>query len=96
MTTEEIKTLLNDARCIDCNIPQGMQIPVLINLLDTVSVNTGVAIANMMEGYSGNYAGVAPTIVPDSNVALAVDSSNREVWIYYSGGWHDSGVALAP
>jgi hypothetical protein len=41
MTSERIQELLEDAKCIDCNIPQGMQIPVLIGLIDN-AINENV------------------------------------------------------
>lgn len=39
-----------------------------------------------------NYSGGTPGITPSGTVALTVDTSNRHIWLYFSGAWHDTGI----
>jgi hypothetical protein len=86
-------TLIAQAVCIDCNIPQGMQMPVLIGLIAAISSGGGGTITGGVSGMTGNYAGGAPTSTPTSAFAMAVDTSNNEVWIFFGSAWHDTGMA---
>lgn len=36
----------------------------------------------------GNYSGGQPTFTPSATCAMAVDTSNGSLWLYYNGGWH--------
>lgn len=133
-------TLMDNARCIDNCIPVGMQMAVLIGLIDalgavgggsTIGFQNGVPVVpptttsqvslsiNLLtgllyywnpttqawtlvttgsstnSGYSGNYAGGVPSPVPTSTLAMAIDTSNNAVWLWFGAAWHDTGMQTA-
>jgi len=87
------QTLINNASCIACNIPNGMQLPVLIYLLCQIQSNGGSGAAGGVT--CGNYSGVTPNFTPSSGCGMAIDTSTRELWAYFSGAWHDTVLQTA-
>lgn len=43
---------------------------------------------NPQQVFSGNYHGGVPDITPVAAVALTVDTSNGNLWSWYSNAWH--------
>lgn len=37
---------------------------------------------------AGDYGGGAPSFTPSGSTAIAVDTSNGTLWLWYSGNWH--------
>jgi len=37
---------------------------------------------------AGNYSGGQPNFTPSGDTAIAVDTSNGTLWLWYSGAWH--------
>ena len=86
--------LMQQATCYDCKIPVGMQMSVLVSQINSI-INSGMYNSDRAQTFVKNYGGVAPTDVPLTTLAIAVDTSNHEVWIFFSGSWHDTGMATA-
>lgn len=67
------QTLINNSSCIACNIPTGMQVPVLIYLLCQIQSGGGVGGGVQVFAASG-----APTTqVPANNAGVYYDYTNK-------------------
>ena len=78
-------TLATEATCINCNIPPGMYLPVLIYLFCQIA-STGVGGGGGV--IAGNYAGVQPNFTPTTTAAIAFDTSNGTQWNWYNNQWN--------
>jgi hypothetical protein len=78
-------SLVANASCYECQIPQGMQMAVLIYLMCQIANNgTGGGAGATF----GNYGGAAPNFTPPSGTGVAIDTSTQNLWVYDNGGWH--------
>ena len=76
----DITTLMDQAKCIGTCIPPGMQLAVIISLLDQIVTN-----GNTAPDYI-NYAG-PPTSNPPALAHIVVDSNGQQ-WQFYQNAWH--------
>jgi hypothetical protein len=84
MTSDQIETLIADAVCINSCIPPGMQLAVLIALLDQIVTSGG-------PGGINNFAGSGPptTQVPTNGAGTYWDYTNsiQYQWNPISATW---------
>jgi len=81
----DAQSLVNQANCILCGVPQGMYLPILIALMCQIQAQgTGGGGAV----FAGNYAGGQPNFTPTTSAAIAIDTSNGTQWDWYSNAWH--------
>lgn len=89
MTSDEIKSLLDDARCVNNCVPAGFQLALLIALIwDGVQSGGFAGGGGSGEMQSANYGGAQPNWTPASGTGIAFDISDGAQWNYWSGGWH--------
>lgn len=92
MAATDYQSLLSSAN-VACyaNQPVGIQRVLELALLQIIANNISGSGGNSsgIQGGSGNYGGGQPTFTPAAgNLGVAVDTSNGQLWLYYSGGWH--------
>lgn len=81
------QSLLAAAKCFMCfgvTQSEAMELA-LLSSIASGGVSTG------SNWFSGNYGGGVPTPTP-TGTAGAIDTSNKEFWIFFGGAWHDTGI----
>ena len=84
-------SLIASAACYECQIPPGMQMPVLIWLMCQIANGStgGGGNTSGIQGAYANYGGSAPNWTPTgTNLGIAVDTSTNRPWWYYNGQWN--------
>ncbi len=79
------QTLISQANCLFCNIPDGMWNAVKLSLLCQIAAAGG--------GGGGSGSGVtcgagAPVAAPASGCGLYINTNDGSIFEYYSGAWH--------
>jgi len=80
------QSLVNQANCIMCGVPQGMYLPILIALMCQIQAQGGTSGAVYV--YANNLAGGAPADTPTTSAAIQFDTSNGRQWNWFNSAWH--------
>ena len=79
--------LVDQAICIDCEIPKGMQMPVLIALFAQILANGGTGGGGGVNNFAGS--GPPTTQVPTNGAGTYWDYTNQILYNWYplTGTW---------
>ncbi len=86
MAACNINSLLESGKCFACLTPGELEIIELQLLCEILAASSGGLGGGGV--VCGNYGGNQPTFTPSSGCGNAIDTSNGQVWWYYSGAWN--------
>ena len=85
MATCNVNELLENGKCFACLTPGQLDIIIAQLMCEIVVAGGGGGGGGVT---CGDYAGGEPTFTPSTACAVAIDTSNGQIWWYYNGGWN--------